>query len=96
VIVCHCGVVSDRDVVDTISAGARTTAEVCRSTGAGRSCGTCIFSVRQLLRQHASSTAGEAAVDGALGPRPQWTAALDTGLDTALDSAVEQVRCAAS
>lgn len=89
-IVCHCGVVSDRDVVDTISAGARTTAEVCRSTGAGRSCGTCIFSVRQLLRQHASSTVGEA--DAAPGPRPQWTAALDS----ALDSALGEVRCAAS
>jgi bacterioferritin-associated ferredoxin len=47
-IVCHCHVVNDRAVRDAVSAGARTLAEVCRSTGAGKSCGTCIFSIKRL------------------------------------------------
>jgi bacterioferritin-associated ferredoxin len=51
-IVCHCGVVSDRDVSASIASGARTLPEICRATGAGRGCGGCVFSVRQLLCQH--------------------------------------------
>jgi bacterioferritin-associated ferredoxin len=51
-IVCHCGVVSDRDVSASIAEGARTVREVCHATGAGRACGGCIFSVRQLVCQH--------------------------------------------
>ena len=52
VIVCHCEVVSDRAVVNAVEAGARTLAGVCRSTGAGRNCGTCVFSIRRLLCEH--------------------------------------------
>lgn len=51
-IVCHCQVVSDRDVAAALRDGARNVSEVCRSTGAGRNCGTCIFSVKQLVCQH--------------------------------------------
>lgn len=51
-IVCHCHVVSDRDVAAAVSAGARNLSEVCRSTGAGQGCGTCIFSVKQLVCHH--------------------------------------------
>jgi bacterioferritin-associated ferredoxin len=52
VIVCHCEVVNDRAVVDAIESGARTLAGVCRSTGAGQNCGTCIFSIKRLLCDH--------------------------------------------
>jgi bacterioferritin-associated ferredoxin len=46
VIVCHCRVVSDRDVDAALRQGARSVSEVCRNTGAGQTCGTCIFSVK--------------------------------------------------
>lgn len=51
-IVCHCQVVSDRDVAAAIDVGARTLGAVCRSTGAGRSCGACVFSLKRLLCEH--------------------------------------------
>ena len=51
-IVCHCSVVNDRAVTDAIDAGARTLAGVCAATGAGRDCGSCVFSVKRLLCEH--------------------------------------------
>ena len=51
-IVCQCGVVSDRAVVRAIEAGAQSVSQVCRATGAGQTCGTCLFSVRRLVCQH--------------------------------------------
>lgn len=51
-ILCHCAVVRDRDVVEAIQDGARTLAGVCRSTGAGKNCGACIFTVKRLLCEH--------------------------------------------
>jgi bacterioferritin-associated ferredoxin len=52
VIVCHCRVVNDAAVVDAVEAGATTLAQVCRVTGAGTDCGSCVFSVKALLCQH--------------------------------------------
>ncbi len=51
-IVCHCGVVNDRAVADAVEGGARTLSAVCRTTGAGQNCGTCVFSIRRLLCEH--------------------------------------------
>ena len=51
-IFCHCAVVGDREVSDAIDAGASTVASVCKATGAGQQCGTCIFSVRRVLCDH--------------------------------------------
>lgn len=51
-IVCHCGVVNDRAITDAVASGVRTLSGVCRSTGAGQNCGTCIFSIRRLLCEH--------------------------------------------
>ena len=51
-IVCHCRVVNDAAVVDAVEAGATTLAQVCRATGAGSDCGSCVFSVKALLCQH--------------------------------------------
>jgi bacterioferritin-associated ferredoxin len=52
VIVCHCNVVSDRDLADAVDDGARTLGDACRRTGAGQQCGTCVFSVRKVLCEH--------------------------------------------
>ncbi len=51
-IVCHCAVVSSADIVSAIEGGARSVSEVCRRTGAAQNCGTCIFSVKQVVCQH--------------------------------------------
>ena len=44
--VCHCNVVTDRDILESIANGARCVADVARETGAGRTCGGCISSLR--------------------------------------------------
>jgi bacterioferritin-associated ferredoxin len=51
-IVCHCSVVSSGDISAALDSGARTVADVCRRTGAAQRCGTCVFSVRQVVCQH--------------------------------------------
>lgn len=43
--VCHCHVISDRDVCAAVDTGARTVAQVCAGTGAGTDCGGCVFTV---------------------------------------------------
>lgn len=48
-IVCHCRVVNDAQIARAVDAGARTVAEVCRATGAGGGCGSCVFSLKGLL-----------------------------------------------
>jgi bacterioferritin-associated ferredoxin len=67
VIVCHCKVVSDRDVADAVQAGQRTLAGVCRSTGAGSGCGVCVFSLKRLLCQHGNPLTLAPEVDVAAG-----------------------------
>jgi bacterioferritin-associated ferredoxin len=52
VIVCHCRVVTDRQVVDAVSRGVRSLGGVCRTTGAGQECGSCVFSLKRLLCEH--------------------------------------------
>lgn len=53
-IVCHCAVVGDRQIADAVAAGANTLSRVCASTGAGRDCGACVFSVRRILCESVS------------------------------------------
>jgi bacterioferritin-associated ferredoxin len=57
VIFCHCAVVGDREVSRAIDAGATTVASVCKATGAGQQCGSCIFSVRRVLCDHQAQQA---------------------------------------
>lgn len=52
-IVCHCHVVNDAPSRRP-STAARTLGQVCRSTGAGSDCGSCVFSVRRLVCEHVS------------------------------------------
>ncbi|MBF4163665.1 (2Fe-2S)-binding protein [Nocardioides acrostichi] len=58
-IVCHCEVVTSSQVATTLAAGARTVAQVCRATGAGKNCGSCVFSVRRLVIDHNEAEAHE-------------------------------------
>jgi len=50
--VCHCSVVTDRDILESIANGASCVADVARDTGAGRTCGGCVSSLRDLVCQH--------------------------------------------
>ena len=50
--VCHCAVVTDGDIVESIANGARCVADVARQTGAGRTCGNCVSTLRDLVCQH--------------------------------------------
>lgn len=50
-IVCHCSVVSDRSVSAAVENGARTLGQVCQSTGAGKDCGACVFSVKRVMTE---------------------------------------------
>ena len=50
--VCQCAVVTDSDVLESIANGARCVADVARHTGAGRTCGNCVSSLRDLVCQH--------------------------------------------
>lgn len=64
-IICHCGVVSDDDVRRVCADGARTLAQVCRATGAGQDCGSCVFTVKRVLCQHKESVDSPMEVEGA-------------------------------
>jgi bacterioferritin-associated ferredoxin len=52
VIVCHCKVITDRDVVAAMETGVRTVRQLCGATGAGQDCGGCVFSLKRLLCEH--------------------------------------------
>ncbi|MDO5710450.1 MAG: (2Fe-2S)-binding protein [Micrococcales bacterium] len=54
-IVCHCRIVTDRDIANAMDEGARTLAGVCQATGAGQSCGGCIFGVRAVVAAYAKT-----------------------------------------
>jgi bacterioferritin-associated ferredoxin len=58
VIICQCAGVSDRLVTEALASGARTLAQVCRTTQAGRDCGSCVRNVRRLLTEHSSCGVG--------------------------------------
>lgn len=64
-IFCHCAVVSDRDVAAAVDAGARTVAQVCKATGAGQQCGSCVFAVRRVVCEHRGSQPVLTEVDSA-------------------------------
>ena len=64
-IFCHCAVVGDREVARAIDAGADTVAAVCKATGAGQQCGSCIFSVRRVLCDHQALSSGQTMVQAA-------------------------------
>jgi bacterioferritin-associated ferredoxin len=56
VILCHCAVVSDRDIHACVADGSRTVSEVLGRTGAGQQCGGCVLAVRACARRALSTT----------------------------------------
>lgn len=52
VIICHCAVVNDGQLRDAVDEGARTLGQVCRTTGAGRDCGSCVFALKRVICEH--------------------------------------------
>ncbi|GAB95719.1 bacterioferritin-associated ferredoxin [Kineosphaera limosa] len=53
-IVCQCRVVRDHDITAAMAAGATTLGRVCRETGAGTDCGSCVFGVRARIEDYYS------------------------------------------
>ena len=64
-IVCHCKVVTDRDVQAALADGARSVGAVCRSTRAAQDCGSCIFTVKALVCDHLAQEHRALETDGA-------------------------------
>ena len=52
--VCFCRSVTDRQILEAVHDGARTSYEVGRMCGAGTGCGGCLSEVRKLVRAHRS------------------------------------------
>jgi bacterioferritin-associated ferredoxin len=61
VLVCHCRVVSDRQIDAALAAGAGTTRAVVRATHAGTGCGGCISSLRARIEEALAPQASPAA-----------------------------------
>lgn len=51
-IVCHCAVVSDRQVRDAIHAGATDVCALAEACGTSRACGGCLPAIRSELSRH--------------------------------------------
>ncbi|MDN5789399.1 MAG: (2Fe-2S)-binding protein [Micrococcales bacterium] len=51
-ILCQCKVVNGDSIERAVDAGARTLGQVCRATGAGQDCGSCVFAVKRLICDH--------------------------------------------
>ncbi|HKA14661.1 MAG TPA: (2Fe-2S)-binding protein [Myxococcota bacterium] len=60
-IVCHCRGLSDRAIREVIRRGAHSAREVARACHAGRTCGGCLPTVRELIALETSRTAPESA-----------------------------------
>lgn len=65
VIVCHCKVVSDRQVKSAIADGAKSLSAVCMATGAARECGGCIFTLKAMVCEHHLQESSLVEVEGA-------------------------------
>jgi bacterioferritin-associated ferredoxin len=58
VLVCHCKVVTDRDILAAIAAGALDEFDVAAACGAGTGCGSCLPAVTALLASQGRPGAG--------------------------------------
>lgn len=55
-ILCHCAVVTDREVRDAIQAGATDVCALAEVCGTSRACGGCLPAIRTELRRHGLPT----------------------------------------
>jgi bacterioferritin-associated ferredoxin len=65
--VCHCAVVTDQDVLESLANGSRCLADVCRDTGAGRGCGGCVDTLRTLVGRPAAALPSRVEMSRATG-----------------------------
>ncbi|MDP2289050.1 MAG: (2Fe-2S)-binding protein [Actinomycetota bacterium] len=61
---CHCRGVSGRRLHKAIDHGCTTLAQVCRESGAGNDCGTCVPTIKEMLEKTLSSVAAQAQQEG--------------------------------
>ncbi|MEB2285607.1 MAG: hypothetical protein B6D46_14320 [Polyangiaceae bacterium UTPRO1] len=66
-IVCLCANVTERELVETIMAGATTVKEVGRRCGAGTGCGSCKPLIREYLARARTAAVAEAPLPMAAG-----------------------------
>lgn len=64
-IMCQCRRVSDRRLHKAIDHGCTTLAQVCRASGAGNDCGSCVRSIKEMLEQSLGSVEARRQLDGA-------------------------------
>jgi bacterioferritin-associated ferredoxin len=62
--VCHCRALTDREIGETIAAGARDLDEIGRRCGAGVTCGGCCPLLQELLDQAAGGPTGDPSMGG--------------------------------
>jgi len=65
VIVCQCRRVNDRNLRNSIGKGCTTVAQVCRDSGAGNDCGSCVRSIKEMIEQTLGSVGSRSRLDGA-------------------------------
>lgn len=70
-ILCHCAIVTDRQVTDAMDDGQVGLGAICRVTGAGNGCGQCVPSVRSVMRRYAIARAAVLA-ESAVTPLAQF------------------------
>lgn len=63
-IVCQCRRVSDRRLHNAIDHGCTTLAQVCRASGAGNDCGSCVRSIKEMLERSLGSVGSARLLDG--------------------------------
>ena len=66
-VVCHCRVVTDRRIRETIEGGALHPSEIGRRCGAGTRCGGCAPALRQLLEEYGLCDGGDVAAGAGKG-----------------------------
>lgn len=89
-LVCHCEVVSDREIHDAVAAGARDEFDVARVCGAGSVCGGCVPAISAILdaggcatrcplppslRPSVVQVTARGTARPVLGPAPSWAPA---------------------
>lgn len=57
-LVCHCRVVSDREIREAIACGAADDCAIAEACGAGTGCGGCVPTIRELLDHQRSPGSG--------------------------------------
>lgn len=68
-LICHCRVVSDREIREAIDCGASDHCAVAKACGAGTGCGGCVPMIRELLADHCPAP-GDGADDASPGSQP--------------------------